>query len=125
MQALSNAFKNDEDKLSEYIAAHLAGQEVESEQEESEEKLEEPDNDSNDDGAAHEGKRVAKYFEGYTDLFIGTVKEYGEDASGEKAWRVEFDDGNDKNFNLSELRAALQLYEEEGVDLDHTKPSST
>lgn len=62
------------------------------------------------------GKRVARYFGGEDDkkLFFGTVNEFvpaGNVVDGVDLWSVIYDDGDSEDWDRSELRDYLQLYE--------------
>ena len=53
----------------------------------------------------HIGARIAKYFD--AGLFFGTIVKY---CPKHKFWSVEYDDGDEEEFDADELDAALRLY---------------
>ena len=52
------------------------------------------------------GSRVAKIFFG-TNLYLGTVNAYSDSL-----WRVNYDDGDEEEYEEAELLDAVKLYEE-------------
>mmetsp|Transcript_6122 Transcript_6122/g.11605 ORF Transcript_6122/g.11605 Transcript_6122/m.11605 type:complete len:463 (-) Transcript_6122:1739-3127(-) len=64
-----------------------------------------PKNKKNEKENKHVGARIAKDFD--AGLFFGTITKYYSDT---KFWIVEYDDGDDEEYDANELKKALRHY---------------
>ncbi len=60
------------------------------------------------------GQRIAKYFDAPTDdnennqeIYFGTVERYTEE---DKLWHIAYDDGDEEDFDLNDLKVAVHEY---------------
>mmetsp|Transcript_2213 Transcript_2213/g.6324 ORF Transcript_2213/g.6324 Transcript_2213/m.6324 type:complete len:734 (+) Transcript_2213:144-2345(+) len=59
------------------------------------------------------GFRVAKKFEGFADIYFGTVVSYDSDA---KLWKIVYDDDDEEEFDEVDLKSALKFIYSLGRD---------
>ena len=65
--------------------------------------------------------RVAKIFGGK--IYLGAITGSDDDAEnkGEKLYRVEYEDGDEEDYTVTELYAAIELYEQEYLQIEDTR----
>jgi hypothetical protein len=73
-----------------------------------------------DDPRKYVGQRIAKYFDDPTEedpdhqvIYFGTIDRYSKNNS---LWHITYDDGDEEEFDFSEVRASLLLYGKNKVD---------
>ena len=66
-------------------------------------------NNDNNGQQQYKKRRVAKDCDGT--IYLGTVTDYKDDG-GRRRWHITYDDGDEEDFNRSELTGAIALYEE-------------
>jgi len=80
------------------------------------------DDDDDDDGCqGFKDCRVAKIFGGK--IYLGTItgSDDDEDNEGERLYHVVYEDGDEEDFTVSELYAAIELYEKEYLVVEDTR----
>ena len=78
--------------------------------------------DDDDDGCqGFKDCRVAKIFGGK--IYLGTItgSDEDEDNEGERLYHVAYEDGDEEDFTVSELYAAIELYEKEYLVVEDTR----
>ena len=77
---------------------------------------------ANNEGGSYINKRIAKVFHGK--IYRGDVTKYTAGVEGDGGcWRVVYEDGDDEDLDLEELRAAITLFESEEAKPAHSAPA--
>ena len=79
------------------------------------------DDDCDDGCQGFKDCRVAKIFGGK--IYLGTITGSDDDAEneGEKLYRVSYEDGDEEDLTVTELHAAIELYEKEYLKVEDTR----
>ena len=79
------------------------------------------DDDCDDGCQGFKDCRVAKIFGGK--IYLGTITGSDDDAEneGEKLYRVLYEDGDEEDLTVTELHAAIELYEKEHLKVEDTR----